>query len=119
MQRKKILFIVGNSPYNQFSSQEKVEYILTTLAFEQDVSVVFADNGIYQLVSHQRAETIARKDLSKMLLLLDHYDIKSLYVHTQSLKQSGLTLSDLILPLHEINDAELAHLMAQQNIIVG
>ncbi len=107
------------SPYGQFSSQEKVEYILTALAFEQDVTVVFVDDGIYQLLKQQQAKSIARKALSKLLLLLEHYEIKSLYVHRDSVAQRGLQVSDLILPVTEINNDDLANLMSQQDIIVG
>ena len=47
---KKFMYINRKAPYGTIYSCEALEVVLIGAAFEQDVSVTFMDDGVYQLV---------------------------------------------------------------------
>ena len=51
---KKFLFILGTAPVSGVQVQETLDQILTTAAMEQSVSLLFLDDGVFQLVRNQQ-----------------------------------------------------------------
>jgi tRNA 2-thiouridine synthesizing protein C len=48
---------------------------------------------------------------------LDDYDVNQLYVEQESLVARGLSVEDLIVPVQVLSSAELAALMAKQDVV--
>ena len=46
---KKFMFVNRKAPYGTIYALESLEVVLITAAFDQDVSLVFLDDGVYQL----------------------------------------------------------------------
>jgi tRNA 2-thiouridine synthesizing protein C len=46
---KRFLYVNRKAPYGTIYALENLETVLITAAFDQDVSVVFVDDGVYQL----------------------------------------------------------------------
>jgi tRNA 2-thiouridine synthesizing protein C len=46
---KKFMFVNRKAPYGTIYALESLEVVLIGAAFDQDVSVVFLDDGVYQL----------------------------------------------------------------------
>jgi tRNA 2-thiouridine synthesizing protein C len=83
---------------------ESLEVVLITATFDQDVSLVFIDDGVYELVKGQQTKGIGIKNFSPSYRALDGYDVEKLYVDQASLEQRGLTEKDLLVPV-EVLDA--------------
>ena len=47
---KKFMFVNRRAPYGTIYALEGLEMVLITGAFDQDVSVVFMDDGVFQIV---------------------------------------------------------------------
>lgn len=104
-------------PHQGISLQEKLDALLTTAAFDQHVALLFIDEGIFQLKKSQKTEPQALKDTASIFNALEIYDVKDLYVETESLQEWGLTPSDLTLPVTQLPREEVNPLMQQFDVI--
>ena len=77
-------------------------------AFDQDVSLVFTDDGVYQLMKNQNTEGIGMKNFSATYSALGDYEVKKVYIDKESLEERGLSLSDLQELVWEDEDEDYA-----------
>ena len=116
---KKFMFVNRKAPYGTIYALESLEVVLITATFDQDVSLVFVDDGVYELVKGQQTKDIGIKNFSPSYRALDGYDVEKLYVDKQSLEQRGLTESDLLVPVEVLDDKAMGELMAEQDVILS
>jgi len=50
---KKFCYMNRKAPYGTIYALESLEVVLIAAAFDQDISLVFADDGVYQLTKDQ------------------------------------------------------------------
>ena len=105
---KKFCYMNRKAPYGTIYALESLEVVLITAAFDQDISVVFADDGVYQLSKDQDTDSIGMKNFSKTYSALGDYDIKKIYVEKESLDERGLTVEDLQALKYEDEDDDWA-----------
>ena len=117
--RKKIMVVNRKAPHGTIYPMETLEIVLIGSAFDQDISVVFLDDGVYALVKEQNTRAIETKNFSAAYRALADYEVKQLIVERESLEARGLAASDLLLPVEVISAAELTTRMAQQDMILG
>jgi tRNA 2-thiouridine synthesizing protein C len=115
---KKFMYINRCAPYGTIYALEGLEVVLIGAAFEQDVSMVFLDDGVFQLKKGQNTEEAEMKNFSPAYRALAMYDVEKLYVEKESMEQRGLTADDLIVPVEILRTSELADLMEQQDVIL-
>ncbi len=116
---KKFMYINRRAPHGTIFALEGLEVVLTGAAFEQDVSVVFMDDGVYQLKKDQDTSTSELKNFSPTYRALEMYDVEKLYVEKESMQARGLSCEDLLVPVEELNSNEIAELMEQQDVILN
>lgn len=114
---KKFLYLNRKAPYGSIYALESLEVVLIGAAFDQDVSLAFVDDGVYQLVKGQSTDGIGMKNFSPTYRALEMYDVEKLYVDQASLEARGLTEADLLVPVEVLDSAQLAALMAEQEVI--
>ena len=116
---KKFMFVNRRAPYGTVYALEGLEVVLISAAFDQDVSMVFIDDGVYELVKGQQTKAIDMKNFSPTYRALEGYDIEKLYVDAESLKARGLTTESLLVPVEVLNSAQMAELMDQQDVVIS
>jgi tRNA 2-thiouridine synthesizing protein C len=116
---KKFMFVNRKAPYGTIYALESLEVVLITATFDQDVSLVFMDDGVYELAKGQQTKGIGIKNFSPSYRALEGYDIEKLYVDQASLDQRGLTEADLLVPVEVLNDQQMGELMAQQHVVLS
>jgi tRNA 2-thiouridine synthesizing protein C len=92
---KKFLYLNRKAPYGTIYAWESLEVVLIGAAFDQDVSLAFVDDGVYQLTKGQDTREIGMKNFSPTYAALGDYEIKKIFVEKESLEERGLTLDDL------------------------
>lgn len=92
---KKFLYVNRRPPYGTIYAWESLEVVLIGAAFEQDVSLAFIGDGVFQLVKGQNTTGIGMKNFSPTYAALGDYDVTKIYVEKESLDERGLTLDDL------------------------
>lgn len=116
---KKFMFVNRKAPYGTIYALESLEVVLISAAFDQDVSLAFLDDGVYQLVKGQDTKAIEVKNFSPTYRALEGYDVEKLYVERESLTARGLTEDDLLVPVQVVSAAEMAELMEAQDVVIG
>lgn len=114
---KKFMFVNRKAPYGTIYALESLEVVLITATFDQDVSLVFLDDGVYELVKGQDTQGIGIKNHSKTYRALDGYDVEKLYVERESMAVRGLTEDDLLVDVKVLSSVEMASLMAEQDVV--
>ena len=116
---KKFMYVNRKAPYGTIYALESLEVVLIAAAFDQDVSLVFMDDGVYQLKKGQDTKGIGMKNFSPTYRALEGYDIEKLYVEKESMESRGLTEADLIVPVEMLGKDELASMMDEQDVIMS
>ena len=116
---KKFMYVNRRAPYGTIFALECLEVVLISAAFEQDVSLVFMDDGVFQLKKNQDTAGIGMKNFSNTYRALDDYDIEKIYVEKESLEARGLTSDDLIIPVEVLSSEEMREIMAQQDVVIS
>ena len=130
---KKFLYVNRKAPYGTIYALESLEVVLIGAAFDQDVSLAFLDDGVFQLTKGQDTKEIGVKNFSPTFRALGDYDVTKLYVEKESLEERGLTADDLQEIMYEDEDddwaekpsirivsrAEMADLMAEQDVVLS
>ena len=132
-QVKKFMYMNRRAPYGSIYALEGLEVALIGAAFDQDVSMAFVDDGVYQLKIGQDTAQSEMKNFSPAYKALGDYDITKLYVEKESLEARGLSVDDLMPLTYEdedddyaekpsiriVDSNELAELIADQDVILN
>jgi tRNA 2-thiouridine synthesizing protein C len=116
---KKFMFVNRKAPYGTIYALESLEVVLISAAFDQDVSLVFLDDGVYELTKGQNTKAVEMKNFSPTYRALEGYDIEKLYVTKESLEERGLSEDDLVVDVQVVSRAEMADLMAEQDVVLS
>ena len=116
---KKFMFVNRKAPYGTIYALESLEVVLISAAFDQDVSLAFIDDGVFQLKKGQQTKGIETKNFSPTYRALDGYDIEKLYVEQESLDARGLTEDDLLVDVTVLSRKEMGEMMEQQDVLLS
>ncbi len=133
---KKFMYLNRKAPYGTVYALESLEVVLIAAAFEQEVSLAFIDDGVYQITQGQKTSVnggIGMKNFSNTYHALGDYDINKIYVSQESLNERGLTSDDLMALVYEdedddwaekssvkiVSNAELSSIIAQQEVVLS
>jgi len=119
MSTKKFMFVNRKAPHGSIYALESLEVVLITAAFDQDVSLVFVDDGVYQLKKGCQTKGIETKNFSPTYRALDGYDVEKLYVERESLTARGLSADDLLVDVTVLGSAEMGALMEEQDVVLS
>ena len=133
MASKKFLYVNRKAPHGSIYALESLEVVLIGAAFEQEVTLAFIDDGVYQLLQNQDSSAIGSKNFSPTYRALGDYDVNRIFVERESLELRGLTKEDLM-PLtwededddwaekdsiHVVSSTELAEIIEQQDVLLN
>ena len=127
---KKFMYVNRKAPYGTVYALESLEVVLIAAAFDQDVSLAFLDDGVYQIAKGQDTTGIGQKNFSATYRALGDYDINKIFVEQESLDARGMTADDLMPLVYEDEDddwaekpsisivsrTEMAKIMAKQDV---
>ena len=130
---KKFLYVNRKAPYGTIYALESLEVVLIGAAFDQNVSLAFLDDGVFQLAKGQDTKGLGVKNFSPTFRALGDYDVTKLFVERESLDERGLSEADLQEIMYEDEDddwaekpsirivsrAEMADLMADQDVVLS
>jgi tRNA 2-thiouridine synthesizing protein C len=105
---KKFLYLNRKAPYGTIYAWESLEVVLIGAAFDQDVSLAFVEDGVYQLTKGQDTAGIGMKNFSPTYAALGDYEVKKIFVEKESLEERGLSLDDLQHLVWEDEDEDYA-----------
>jgi len=116
---KKFLYVNRKAPYGTIYALESLEVVLIGAAFEQDVSLAFVGDGVYQLTKGQDTKGLEVKNFSPTYRALEDYGVTKLYVEQEALQARGLSEADLVVPVEVVSAQRMAEIMEGQDVILS
>jgi tRNA 2-thiouridine synthesizing protein C len=116
---KRFLYVNRKAPYGTIYALEALEVVLIGAAFEQDVSLAFVDDGVYQLTKGQDTKGLEMKNFSPTFRALEDYGVTKLYVEKEALEARGLSEADLVVPVEVVSAQRMAEIMEAQDVILS
>ena len=116
---KRFLYVNRRAPYGSIYALESLEVVLIGAAFEQDVSLAFLGDGVFQLTKGQDTKGLEMKNFSPTFRALEDYDVTKLYVEKEALEARGLSAADLVVPVELVSAQRMAEIMEAQDVILS
>jgi tRNA 2-thiouridine synthesizing protein C len=116
---KNYLFVMRNAPHSGIYVQELLDMVLITAAFDQQTSLLFIDDGVFQLKNAQHPAVLGQKDTAALFKTLELYEVRDLFVESESLQERGLKRGDLLLPAQPVSRSGIAALLRRYDVIAG
>lgn len=112
---KKLLFHFTAAPYGSTRAKDALDTVLAASAYEQDISLLFSSDGVFQLLKTQDGHAAEQKNLASLLSVFPMYDIDKIFVQASALSQRNLKLDQLAVDAKPLADSDVAALMNQQD----
>jgi len=116
---KRFLYVNRRAPYGSIYALESLEVVLIGAAFEQDVSLAFLGDGVYQLTKGQDTKGLEMKNFSPTFRALEDYGVTKLYVEKEALEARGLSEADLVVPVEVVSAERMGEIMEAQDVILS
>lgn len=116
---KNLLFVFDKPPHSTPATKEGLDAILTASAFGQNVTLLLIGDGIFQILINQDPSHLTTKNTASIFQALEMYGIENIIIPKTTLKDKGLSLSDLAIPCDIIDNTQLAKLYASQDQILS
>lgn len=118
--QKKILFVSRHAPYGSSIAREALDALLATAVYDQALSLLFMDDGVFQLLLNQDSSEIGQKNFASMLPVLPLYEVENIFVHLESLQARGISRKELLLDNVQIIDSQtVSDLLRQQDLLLS
>jgi len=114
---KSYLFVLRKPAHSGALVQEMLDIILTTAVFDQKVSILLLDDGLFHLKNGQHPGNIGMKDTAAIFKALEIYEVNTIYTEVESLQERGLKPGDLCLPVQVLYRKDIAGLMKRFDVI--
>lgn len=114
----KIAVLVTSLPLQGIAARESLDLIFALAAVDHQLSVIFSDNAVYQLVKADDSAELMVKDFRRSFKLFELYDIENLYICAESLRQRQLQANALVLNVQPLECDELSQLLYTQHHVI-
>jgi len=111
----KQLYIFSKAPYADKQGMETLDAVLLAASFENEVSLLFIDDGVFQLLNNQRPSQYGVKPYTKTFTALEDFEISQVFVDKTSLLGRGVDIADLAISARETDASAISDLIAQQD----
>lgn len=121
---RRLLFVFRTAPHGTIIGQEGLDVLLTGGAFEQDISVLFMDDGVYQLLASQDASAIGGKDYTRAFGVLGDFcealqNGQGVFVESLSLERRAIDPGDLSIPVEVLGQDAVKALFEGQHAVLN
>ncbi|GEM78230.1 sulfurtransferase complex subunit TusC [Vibrio superstes] len=115
---KKITFVFTSTPHSTAHGREGLDAIFATSAYSENLQLVFAGDGVSQLLKQQQPQSILSRDYISAFRLLDLYEVEEVYVCSESLNELGFTQQELFLDAELLDSEGIAHKLATSDVVL-
>lgn len=115
----KIAVIHTKAPFDGVYARETQDLVLALAAVDYQLSLVFTDDAVYQLLQGEDSRQLHIKDLRPRQKLFELYEIDQLYVCAESLRQRQLSAEQLQGQVQLLEGPGLRQLLSEQHHLIG
>lgn len=115
MTPQSISIIITSPPHGSDAGSQALDTALACAAFDQNVTVIFQDNGVWQLLPQPVDSPLGDKSLLAQFKLMELYGVTAVQVCTDSLQRAGIAAEQLALPAQVVSRRAIAAGLASQS----
>lgn len=116
---KKIACIQRRAPHGSVFAAEGLDLALVAAAFEHRVTLVFMDDGVFQLLKNQAPErSFGMRDFCRALRALPQYGCGPALVERESLQARNVDVEDFLTAVTVVGRAKLLEVLAAQDCVI-
>ena len=128
--KKRFMFVNRRAPYGSIYALEILEMVLISAAFEQHATIVFIDDGVFQIKKGQDTKSLGIKNFSPTygVVEMEKQDAEEdddmdmvwrIIVEKESMEARGLSADDLIVGVEVLGADALSALMDAQDVVLS
>ena len=114
-----ILILQRHAPYGSSIAREGLDFILTSAAYDQNLTVLFSFDGVFQLLQQQNSKNIELKNHASALDVLPLYDVENLYAIKEDLDGRNIHSNQIASSVKIIDREQAKALIEQHSKIIG
>lgn len=115
----KLAIVQTRPPHGGAAGREGLDTALVGAVFDLDVSLLFVDDGVYQLLAGQAPTAIGQKPWCAAFEAVELYGIKQLLVDAEALALRGIAATELMVTAELLSSSELAqHLDSRDRVLI-
>jgi len=115
---KKIALIFSHSPFDTAISREAQDMVMALSAVEHQVTVIYLDTAVLQLLPvHPNAE-LGCKDFTPAQKLFELYEVSAVVASEQALNKYQMVAQQCRIPVMTLSCQEIQQLLSQQQMIL-
>jgi tRNA 2-thiouridine synthesizing protein C len=118
-ERTKILIVCRQAPYGSGLAKAALDVALAAAAFDQELSLLFLDDGVWQLLPGHDPADINQKNINATLESMPLYDINQFYVGEADLTERQLSSDDLQGNIVALTAAELGEFLDRHDQVLS
>ena len=116
---KRLLVVIRHSPYGSSLARASLDVALAAAAFDQLISLLFAGDGVLQLLPGQESAALGVKNVGRLLASLPLYDIEQVYVEAEAAQRYQLDLAAAPLAATALDRGAIAELIQAHDHLLG
>ena len=105
---KRVLYLLRRPP--SVAAKETIDLVLVSGVFEQAVSVLFMDDGVFQLVGLGKRQSPVKA--------LPTYGVEAIHAAAHSLDERGIALADIAMEVAAADRQAVRALIEEHDIVV-
>ncbi len=105
---KRVLYLIRRR--GGVAADETTDLALVSGVFEQKTTMLFMDDGVYQL------QGLAERQSA--LKALPTYDVRALYAHAPSLAERHMSIDDVDLPVQAADGRVVCGLISDHDVVI-
>ncbi|MFT5592745.1 MAG: tRNA 2-thiouridine synthesizing protein C [Oceanicoccus sp.] len=114
-----ILILQRHAPYGSSIAREGLDFVLTSAAYDQNLTLLFLGDGVFQLLCHQDSKAIELKNHASALEVLPLYDVENIFVVKEDLEERAIDASQIMNSASIITRDQGKLLIKQHKKIIG
>jgi tRNA 2-thiouridine synthesizing protein C len=115
---QRVLVVNRRAPLACGRARASLDFLLAGAAMDLRMGVLFMDDGVYQLLAGQDLSAQGEPDFSRSFRVLPDYDVESVFVDAESLRQRGIDASQLLLDVDTVESDGIRDLFADYDWVV-
>lgn len=115
---KTVAILNTKAPFAHSTAKEALDVALIYGSYEQETSLFYQGDGVYQLVNEQHPELINAKNFLKTFSAFEFYDLEKVYVCQQSLAERNLEVNFHIDNVTLVSPEEFSSLLHQHHVVL-
>lgn len=106
---KRVLYLVRRGPGR--AADETIDLALVSCVFEQPTTMLFLDDGVYQLAGLEARQSSVKA--------LPTYDVQAIHAAAHSLAERGIDAASIDLPVQLADEDAIRQLLATHDLVVS